>query len=69
MVDTLDYRGPERIAELVSAVMGDRRGLDILELGCGTGLCGIHLRPRAARLVGIDLSPEMVGLRARARAL
>jgi predicted TPR repeat methyltransferase len=35
-------------------------GLDVLELGCGTGLAGPDLRRRAARLVGIDLSPDMV---------
>jgi len=36
--------------------------LDVLELGCGTGLVGKTLHPYARRLVGIDLSPEMVEL-------
>src|SRR6202012_4484032 len=35
-------------------------GLRILDLGCGTGLCGPLLRPWAARLVGVDLSPKML---------
>src|SRR5439155_27388275 len=33
---------------------------DILDAGCGTGLCGEHVRPFARRLVGVDLSLEML---------
>jgi len=62
MVTDLEYKGPERLAEALRLHLGepsDRR-LDVLELGVGTGLAGRHLRPRAKRLVGIDLSPEML---------
>ena len=38
----------------------------IADAGCGTGLCGEFLRPRAKRLVGIDLSPGMLAM-ARSR--
>ena len=38
-----------------------------LDGGCGTGLCGVRLRPLSGRLVGVDLSPGMLE-RARARA-
>lgn len=31
-----------------------------LDAGCGTGLCGPLLRPRARRLVGVDLSSAML---------
>jgi predicted TPR repeat methyltransferase len=34
--------------------------LDVLDLGCGTGLCGPLLRPLARTLVGVDLSPKML---------
>ncbi len=34
--------------------------LDVLDAGCGTGLCGALLKPFAARLVGIDLSAGML---------
>lgn len=37
----------------------------VLDLGCGTGLVGGLLRPHAARLEGVDLSPVMAE---RARA-
>jgi predicted TPR repeat methyltransferase len=32
----------------------------VLDLGCGTGLSGLALRPFAARLEGLDLSPRML---------
>jgi predicted TPR repeat methyltransferase len=41
---------------------------DILDAGCGTGLCGEHFKPFARRLVGVDLSVEMLG-KAAARKL
>ena len=38
----------------------------VWDLGCGTGLCGSLIHPRADHLVGVDLSSAMV---AKARAL
>jgi predicted TPR repeat methyltransferase len=38
-----------------------RRALDIMDAGCGTGLLAPYLRPYARRLVGVDLSPKMLG--------
>jgi len=40
--------------------------LDVLDAGCGTGLCGPLLAPYARRLVGVDLSERMLA-QARAR--
>jgi predicted TPR repeat methyltransferase len=60
MRDNLSYQAPERIQELIRAEMGDAAGLEILDIGCGTGLAGVCLKERAARLVGIDLSAEMI---------
>ena len=62
LVDDLKYRGPERLVELVTTVLGPRSGLAILDLGCGSGLAGIRLKPLASLLTGIDLSPEMLEL-------
>jgi predicted TPR repeat methyltransferase len=57
----LQYRAPELIASSLAAVgIGDRRDLDVLDLGCGTGLCGPLLAPFANRLVGVDLSNGML---------
>ena len=60
MRDNLSYQAPERVQELIRAEIGDVKGLDILDIGCGTGLAGVGLKERAACLVGIDLSAEMI---------
>ena len=56
----LAYRAPERLVEAVQTALGGRRGLDVLDLGCGTGLAGPLLRPLARHLEGVDLSPGML---------
>ncbi len=57
----LGYRAPELLAEAVAITLGVPAGtLDVLDAGCGTGLCGPLLRPYARRLIGVDLSPGMV---------
>jgi predicted TPR repeat methyltransferase len=38
----------------------DRTALDILDIGCGTGLAGALVRPSARILDGVDLSPAML---------
>ncbi|MCH8923530.1 MAG: tetratricopeptide repeat protein [Planctomycetes bacterium] len=63
----LDYRGPQLIEEAIGRVYGAAdASRDILDAGCGTGLCGPCLRPFARSLVGVDLSAKML---ARARKL
>ncbi len=52
----LGYRTP---AELVALLAPGPRAR-VLDLGCGTGLSGLALRPFAARLEGLDLSPRML---------
>ena len=64
----LGYRAPERVSELIAPLLGDRQNLAALDLGCGTGLAGVQFKPRASRLIGVDISPEMIEL-ARARNL
>lgn len=57
----LDYRAPERLSELLIADGRCAAGpVDILDAGCGTGLCGPLLRPLAKKLVGVDLSAGML---------
>ena len=57
----LDYQGPRLIGEAVTAELSERAaGLDVLDAGCGTGLCGPLLRPIARRLIGVDLSAVMI---------
>lgn len=61
LVEILRYRTPELLAQLVMR-QSHPGPLDILDLGCGTGLCGPLLQPVARRLTGVDLSPNMLAL-------
>lgn len=62
----LEYRAPELIAAALKRVTGERVLADVLDAGCGTGLCGPLIRSLATRLVGVDLSSKMID-RARTR--
>jgi predicted TPR repeat methyltransferase len=63
----LGYRAPEMLVAALGAQLGERTAaVDILDAGCGTGLCGPLLRPLARSLVGVDLSEKMLE-RARTR--
>ncbi len=60
-LENLDYRAPALVAEALAEQKGPPDGsLDILDIGCGTGLCGPLVTPFKNRMVGIDLSPEML---------
>lgn len=67
-LEMLHYRAPALVAQaLAQAVGGKPEGaLDMVDAGCGTGLCGPLLRPWARRLAGCDLSEGMLR-RAHAR--
>jgi predicted TPR repeat methyltransferase len=57
----LSYRAPA----LVAAMLEDcglelAHRLDVLDAGCGTGLCGAMVAPFARRLIGVDLSEGML---------
>ena len=47
-------------------LLGNVRGKTVLDYGCGLGDNSVLIASRAARVVGLDISPELVGL-ARAR--
>lgn len=60
MLFMLDYRAHLILREFADLLLIERRGLDILDLGCGTGLAGMEFTKRARRLDGVDLSPRMI---------
>lgn len=68
MLSQLSYRAPQILRQLADLVMPRREDLAVLDLGCGTGLCGVVFEEAAARLDGIDLSPAMIQ-KARAREI
>lgn len=60
LLKVLDYQTPAHLARLLLQHLPQNPALDILDLGCGTGLCAPALRPLARTLSGIDLSPQML---------
>ena len=70
--DTLGVIGSARIAELLAEQHVDRAA-PVLDLGCGTGVVGAHLRAHGFTAIdGWDISPEMLdvaALRGSYRAL
>lgn len=67
LLQELDYHAPQVLVEtLRGALAPGSHGLDVLDAGCGTGLCAPLLKPLARHLEGVDLSGGMVA-KARAR--
>lgn len=55
------YRAPGLVAEMLKrSDVAPSMALDVLDVGCGTGLCGPLIAPYARRLVGVDLSERML---------
>jgi len=61
LLKNLDYRAPQILVDALDGVLGvPAHALDVLDAGCGTGLCGPLIRPHARRLDGVDLSGGML---------
>ncbi len=57
----LSYRAPAIVAAvLTDAYPTPAKQFDVLDAGCGTGLCGPLVAPYARSLVGVDLSGKML---------
>ena len=68
LLHRLDYEAPQQLLKVLGpALESSGSRYDILDAGCGTGLCGPLLKPYARSLTGVDLSPGMLA-RARTRA-
>lgn len=61
LIENLNYHAPQALAAVLADVLPSPAAQwDILDAGCGTGLCAPLLRPHARRLVGVDLSTGML---------
>jgi len=68
LVRRLGYDGPGQMLRLIAPHVAPAATLEVLDAGCGTGLCAAHLRPYARHLAGVDLSARMLD-KARQRSL
>ena len=59
MTQTLEYRAPQLLFEAAQRLGREKFDL-VIDLGCGTGLCGEKFRPMANHLIGVDLSQRMI---------
>ncbi len=59
MIGTLKYQIPELLFDITARAVASR-DLDILDLGCGTGLLGARFLPLARTLTGVDISSSML---------
>lgn len=64
LLEALDYRVPHLFKKIVTPFISTSPLLDILDVGCGTGLCGALLKSYAKSLTGVDLSPNMLAVAA-----
>ena len=60
LVDVLKYDGPRLLRELVAPLAPPGGARRMIDLGCGTGLCGLAFAELAAEIDGVDLSPRMI---------
>lgn len=62
VLQNLGYRAPELVAEDVVTLARGRPDPfhDVVDLGCGTGLCGPLIREHCVKLTGVDLSRGMM---------
>lgn len=61
LLKALDYQVPTLLHKAITSVtsLPDKQW-QILDLGCGTGLCGTLFKTHAKKLVGVDLSSKML---------
>ena len=58
--ETLQYKLPEKFRALYAKHNKTNTVQNTLDLGCGTGLCGIYFRDTTVNLIGVDLSKNML---------
>lgn len=60
LLHALEYQIPTIFTKALSAFLSN--DLNVLDLGCGTGLCGTPVKSHAKKLIGVDLSEKMLNI-------
>ncbi len=61
MINTLNYQVPFLLRQLISPhIQKLNKPSTVLDIGCGTGLCGIYFKDLADKLYGVDISSAMI---------
>lgn len=69
LVNTLDYHIPEKLSKAIIDLLHPApHSLDVIDLGCGTGLAGQQMHAFSRQMSGVDLSARMIE-QARAKNL
>lgn len=66
ILKTLDYQAPALVHKALQQIKPEPASWALLDAGCGTGLCGVLVRPLVKLLAGVDLSAKML-VKAQAR--
>jgi predicted TPR repeat methyltransferase len=65
LTQSLHYQVPQLLWQMVKQVKADADHTHILDLGCGTGLCGELFKTAANAITGVDLSTNMLAKAAK----
>lgn len=62
LTHALAYKVPEIMFNAIKPATLLNDSLTVLDIGCGTGLCGVMIKPFSKKLIGIDLSSKMLAV-------
>ncbi len=60
LLQRLQYKAPELLSALLKEPLSTIHNAKVVDIGCGTGLCGEYLKHFVSELIGIDLSSAML---------
>ncbi len=61
LAESLQYKTPTALHNLTKKILSDGFQVsNVLDLGCGTGLCGPLFRSHCEKLYGVDISSKMI---------
>ena len=60
LINILNYSVPNFIEKELNLIDKKIKFENVIDLGCGTGLCGKFLKNKSSNLIGIDISPRIL---------